>query len=212
MLFPATISPVSENSWGIVITYTEDGYVSDSDADGINYDELMEDMRKTLTDANKERQKQGHQTIELVGWAAKPYYDKDSHKLYWAKELAFGGENEHTLNYNIRVLGRKGVLVLNAVSAVSQLATVEKEMQQVLSFTDFNAGFRYGDYDSKTDKAAAYGIAALVAGGFAAKAGMFTKLFAILLAAKKVILAGIIALGALITKYFKNKKEGNAPS
>jgi len=208
MLFPANISAVSENSWGVVITYEEDGYVSDKDADSINYEDLLKEMKEGIADRNKERQKQGYQNIDLVGWAAKPYYDKGTHKLYWAKELGFGGEKEHSLNYNVRVLGRKGVLVLNAVSGMSQLGIVEKEMQQVQAFTDFNSGFRYADYDSKSDKTAAYGIAALVAGGVAAKAGLFTKLFAILLAAKKLIVVGVIALGAFIGKLFKKKNEG----
>ena len=208
MLFPAGVSPVSENSWGVVITYKEDGYVSDKDADSIKYDDLLKDMQEGISEENKERQKEGFQAVNLVGWAAPPHYDKETHKLYWAKELSFGGENEHTLNYNIRVLGRKGVLVLNAVSAMNQLRTVEKEMQQVLAFTDFNSGFRYADYDSKTDKTAAYGIAALVAGGVAAKAGLFTKLFAMLLAAKKLIFAGVIAVGAFVAKRFKKRNEG----
>ena len=169
MLFPAGASPVSDNGWGVVITYEEDGYVSDKDADSINYDSLIKEMKEGTAESNKEREKQGYQTVDLVGWAAKPYYDKDAHKLYWAKELAFGGNAEHTLNYNIRVLGRRGVLVLNAVAGMDQLASVEKDMRNVLAFTDFNPGYRYADFDSKTDKTATYGIAALVAGGLAAK-------------------------------------------
>lgn len=208
MLFPADVSPVSDQSWGVVITYQEDGYVSDEDADSINYDDLLKDMKEGVAEENKERQKQGFQVVDIVGWAAKPRYDKETHKLYWAKELGFGAAKEHTLNYNIRVLGRKGVLVLNAVSAMSQLGTVEKEMQQVLAFTDFNAGYRYADYDSKTDKKAAYGIAALVAGGVAAKAGLFTKLFALLLAGKKLIFIGVVAAGAYLKNLFKKRKEG----
>lgn len=208
MLFPADVSPVSEQSWGVVITYQEDGYVSDEDADSINYDDLLKDMKEGIAGNNEERQKQGFQSIDLVGWAAMPRYDKETHKLYWAKELGFGAEKEHTLNYNIRVLGRKGVLVLNAVSAMSQLGTVEKEMQQVLAFTDFNAGFRYADYDSKTDKKAAYGIAALVAGGVAAKAGLFTKLFALLLAGKKLIFVAVVAVGAYLRNLLNKRKEG----
>lgn len=210
MLFPSGISPVSANGWGVVITYEEDGHVSDNDADSINYDDLLKDMKAHLIEQNKERQKQGYHQIELVGWAAKPYYDKATHKLYWAKELSFSGEKQHTLNYNIRVLGRKGVLVLNAVSGMNQLSAVEKEMQKVLAFTDFNTGFQYADFDSKTDKKAAYGIAALVAGGIAAKAGLFTKLLGLLLAAKKLVIAGVIALAAFISKLFKSKREAGA--
>lgn len=208
MLFPAGASPVSDNGWGVVITYEEDGYVSDKDADSINYDSLIKEMKEGTAESNKEREKQGYQTVDLVGWAAKPYYDKDAHKLYWAKELAFGGNAEHTLNYNIRVLGRRGVLVLNAVAGMDQLVSVEKDMRNVLAFTDFNPGYRYADFDSKTDKTATYGIAALVAGGLAAKAGLFTKLFAVLLAAKKLVIVGVVAIGAFIANLLKRKKTG----
>jgi uncharacterized membrane-anchored protein len=206
MLFPADVSPLAESSWGIVITYEEDGYVSDKDADAIDYDDLLKEMKDTVAERNKERQEQGFQAVDLVGWAAKPRYDKAQHKLYWAKELSFGADREHTLNYNIRVLGRKGVLVLNAVSAISQMETVAGQMQTVLAFTDFNAGFRYADYDTKTDKKAAYGLAALVAGGVAAKAGFFAKLFAMLLAAKKLVAVAVIGLGAFLMNLFKRKK------
>jgi uncharacterized membrane-anchored protein len=210
MLFPADVSPLAKDSWGVVITYEEDGHVSDKDADSINYDDLLKEMKEGVAERNKDRQKEGYRTIDLVGWAAKPYYDKAAHKLYWAKELSFGGDAEHTLNYNIRILGRKGVLVLNAVSGMSQLQGIKKDMQTVLAFTDFNAGYRYGDYDSKTDKTAAYGIAALVAGGVAAKAGLFAKLFGVLLAAKKLIIVGVAAAGAYIAKLFKKKDDAGA--
>lgn len=205
MLFPAKVNPTSENGWGVVITYDEDGYVSDDDADSINYDDLLKTMQEQVAEANEGRKKEGFKTLLLVGWAAKPHYDKESHKLYWAKELKFENNPGHTLNYNVRVLGRKGVLVLNAVSGMDQLGTIENEMQKVIAFTDFNAGYRYGDYDAKTDKTAAYGLAALVAGGVAAKAGFFTKILAIVLAAKKLIFVGAAALIAGVVKFFKRK-------
>lgn len=206
MLFPANLSPLDDNSWGVVITYEEDGYVSDKDADGINYDKLLKEMKEGVDEANKERQKQGFEKVDLVGWAEKPRYDKATHKLYWAKELAFGNEH-HTLNYNVRILGRKGVLVLNAVSGMEQLGPVRQQMQQVLAVTEFNPGSKYTDYNASTDKKAAYGIAALVAGGVAAKAGLFGKLFAVLLAAKKLIVIGLVAIGSFFAKLFGRKSE-----
>ena len=51
-------------------------------------------------------------------------FDSAQKKLYWAKELRFDGSPETTLNYNLRILGREGVLVLNAVAEVSQLSEV----------------------------------------------------------------------------------------
>ena len=205
MLFPADVSPLEEHGWGVVITYDEDGHVSDEDADGIDYEQLLKDMREGATAANAERAKQGQEPIELVGWAARPYYDQAAKKLHWAKELRFPNAPEHTLNYNIRILGRKGVLVLNAVANMSQLAAIQSHMTEVLAFTEFNPGYGYADFDPKVDKTAAYGLAALVAGGVAAKAGLFAKLFALLIAAKKIIAVAVVALIPLLRRVFARK-------
>ena len=59
----------------------------------------------------------------------------------------------------------------------------------------------------KTDRVAAYGLGALIAGGVAAKAGLFAKLFGFLLMAKKFIIIGVVALGAFIAKMFGKKKD-----
>lgn len=205
MLFPSDVSPLDEQGWGVVITYEEDGHVSDDDADGIDYDQLMKDMQEVNAAANAERAKQGQAPVELLGWAARPYYDKVARKLHWARELRFPDAPQATLNYNIRILGRKGVLVLNAVANMSQLATIQTRMTEVLAFTDFNPGYGYADFDPDVDKTAAYGLAALVAGGVAAKAGLFAKLFAFLIAGKKIIAVVVVALIALMRKVLAGK-------
>ncbi|MCI0388587.1 MAG: DUF2167 domain-containing protein [Acidobacteria bacterium] len=102
MLFPAEISAASPESWCVVITYDEDGYVKDDEAASINYDDLLKEMQEGTREANQERTKQGYEAVELIGWAAPPSYDQAAHKLYWAKELSFGAGPEHTLNYDIR--------------------------------------------------------------------------------------------------------------
>jgi uncharacterized membrane-anchored protein len=158
MIFPTGASPLDKNAWGVVITYDEDGHVKDDDADNINYDDLLKDMKEGEKEANEERKKQGYSALNLVGWAEKPSYDKATHKFYWAKELAVEGSTENTLNYNVRILGRKGVLVLNAIAGTSQIGTIKTEMQKVIAFSDFKAGNSYGDFDSGTDKTAEYGL------------------------------------------------------
>lgn len=211
MIFPADVSPLDQNSWGIIITYDEDGHVSDEDANTIKYDELLKDMQSSMEEANAERKKQGYEPVSLLGWAETPSYDKASHKLYWAKELAFGDAQQHTLNYNIRVLGRQGVLVLNAVAGMDNIALIKSEMPKVLAATNFKAGNDYADFNNSTDKVAGYGIAALVAGGVAAKMGFFAKIFALLLAFKKLIIIGVIALGVGIKKFLGMKKKEEKP-
>jgi uncharacterized membrane-anchored protein len=203
MLVPVA-APLSDpkKSWAVVITYKNEGYVSDKDAAGIDYDAMLKEMQEGTAAANAERKRRGYPEVELVGWATKPHYEASTNKLYWAKELQFDGGPEHALNYDIRVLGRGGYLSLNAVAGMSQLHQIETEMQKVLALTEFDPGQRYTDFNASTDKVAAYGIAALVAGAIAAKAGLFAKLFVLLLAFKKFVIAGFIALVAIVRKFF----------
>jgi uncharacterized membrane-anchored protein len=200
MLFPAESGPTDPDGWGVVITYEEDGYVKDDDAAKINYDDLLKQMKEGTAEANKVREKKGYSAIELVGWAARPRYDAAEKKMYWAKELRFGGDPGTTLNYNIRMLGRRGVLVLNAIASMDQLATIEKAAPEILSMVNFQDGHRYADFNASTDKVATYGLAALVAGGLLAKGGFLKVLIAGLLAAKKFVIIGIIALFTGIKK------------
>jgi uncharacterized membrane-anchored protein len=62
----------------------------------------------------------------------------------------------------------------------------------------------------KTDKLAEYGLGALIAGGVAAKLGLFAKLGALLLAFKKLIIIGFVAIGGFIAKMFGKKKDAAA--
>lgn len=207
MIMPADVSPVGRQAWGVLITYDEDGHVKDDDAGSINYDDLLTKMKEATAQANVERKKRGYDEISLVGWAERPSYDKAEHKLYWAKEISVDGFKEHTLNYNIRILGRKGVLVLNAIAGMNQLNQIKSEMQKVLAFTDFTKGNTYADFDSSIDKTAEYGIAALIAGGVAAKLGLFAKLFALLVAFKKFVIIGAIGVWVAIKKFLGINKS-----
>lgn len=200
-----------DGGWGVVITYDDDGHVSDEDASKIDYNDLLKQMREASVEVNQERAQQGFPPVTLVGWATPPHYDASTRKLYWAKELAFGNHPKHTLNYNIRVLGKEGVLNLNAVASMADVARIEKEMPTVLGFVDFQPGNRYADFDSKTGRMAAYGIAGLVAGNVAMKAGLFKGLLAVLLAAKKLIIAGFAALVAAVSRLFKRKSPDAPP-
>ena len=206
MLVPADISPLAEGGWGIVISYDEDGYVSDADAEKMDYAKLLNEMRQGTEESNQERRKEGFDTVELVGWAEPPSYDKASHKMYWAKELAFSESEEHTLNYSIRILGRRGVLILNAVSSMTQLPAMKTATGDVLAAVDFNEGHRYSDYLPGKDKAATYGLTGLIVGATAAKAGFFKVIWLSILAFKKFIILGVIALGSLLKRLFARKQ------
>jgi uncharacterized membrane-anchored protein len=207
LIVPDDADLKSDHSWAVLVTYSDEGYVSDSDAAEIDYDELLEQMKDETKEENDARVDEGYEGIALVGWARPPMYDKASKRLHWAKELAFSETEGHTLNYDIRVLGRSGFLNLNAIAAMSDFDRVNRGMDKVLPMAEFDAGHRYADYTSG-DKTAAYGLAALVTGGVLAKTGFFAKIGALLFAAKKLVVLGLAAIGGLFAKIFGKKKDG----
>ena len=205
MLVPAGTSPLSDDGWGIIITFDESGYVADDDAASIDYRKLLAQMKDDTKASNEERQELGFEPVTLIGWAEPPHYDAANHKLFWAKELRFGDAEVHTLNYCIRILGRRGVLELNAVSAMDKLATIHHDTPNVLASIEFNPGHRYGDFVRGEDKVAQYGLAALIAGAAAAKVGFFKALLVAIVAGKKLIVVGVIALVAFGRKLFTRR-------
>lgn len=186
MVFPSHATPFHD-TWGMVLSFEDIGHVSDKDAAGYDYASLLETMKKDTRAENQQRAAQGFGTIELIGWAEPPHYDADTRKLYWAKELRFNDSDPNTLNYDIRVLGRTGVLVMNIIAEMTLLEQVKQDAPGLLAMTSFNQGSRYEDFDPSVDKVAAVGIGGLIAGkvlaktGFLAVALVFLKKFWFLL-------------------------------
>ncbi|MEL7532278.1 MAG: DUF2167 domain-containing protein [Bacteroidota bacterium] len=203
LLVPESKGVLAEDSWVFTINYEEMGYVEDEDAQDIDYDDLLKDQKKDTKEASKERQKLGYESIELIGWAAEPYYDQNHKVLHWAKELNFGGDSLNTLNYNLRVLGRKGIFLLNAVASMSELAEVEQNIDKVITSVEFSEGSRYSDFDPDVDEVAAWTVGGLVAGKVLAKAGFF----AFLAKFWKIIAIAIAGAGGSIWKFIRGKKD-----
>ena len=207
MLLPADKSPFMGDCWAVVITYEEEGHIKDDDAKDIKYDELLTKMQEQIKELNPERIKQGSKAIELTGWAEQPTYDAKTHKLYWAKKLRAVGDSVEFLNYNIRILGRKGVLVLNAIGNLDQLPEIKQQTPTLLAATNFTPGNTYEEFNSSIDKVAAYGIVGLIAGGVLAKTGLFAKIGLVLLKFIKPAMAGLAALSAGVVRFFKGRKK-----
>lgn len=206
MLFPANFTPLDYESWAVTIEYSDDGHVSDDDVADINYDELLSDMQTDARATNPDRVDEGYESIEIIGWAEPPQYVAASRKLYWAKEIRFGEAEETTLNYEIRALGRTGVLSMTFIAPTSQLGVINQNREAVLAMAEFNPGRRYEDFDSSIDKVAAYGVGALVAGKVAAKSGLFAGLLLLLKKLGIFILIGIGALGRKIKSLFGSQE------
>jgi uncharacterized membrane-anchored protein len=194
---------IYQNVWGAVITYKDTGHVNDKDAASQDYGKVLTDMQSGEAEENKQRKEAGYPSMNLTGWAQPPSYDQADHSLIWAREFAIEGEPQHTLNYDVRLLGRTGVLSLNMLAGINDLPEVRSAAATFGKSVTFEKGGAYTDYDSSTDKTAEYGLAGLVAGGAAVAVASKLGLFAILLKSIKLVLIGIAAIGAAVWQFIK---------
>jgi uncharacterized membrane-anchored protein len=208
MVFPAGKSFL-DDTWAGVITYEQSGYVSDEDADKVDYQKYVDEAHKGEDAENEQRKKDGFSSVHLVGWAQPPTYDRAHHYLIWAQDIKFGGAEEDTLNYDIRVLGRRGVLSVNAVSTMGKLPEIRPQAEDLAGAAQFNPGSAYADYQPNVDHKAEYGVAGLVAAGLglaAAKKFGLLALFAVF--GKKIavfVAVAFAALAARVKSIFKRK-------
>jgi uncharacterized membrane-anchored protein len=209
MVFPQGKTFV-DDTWGAVLTYSPEGYVTDDDAKSADYDEILRTSQSGEADENTERKSVGLPTVHLVGWAQPPSYDQEHHALIWAREIQFGDQSENVLNYDIRTLGRRGILSMNMVSSMSKLVEVRAAATDLQQIAGFNDGARYTDYQAG-DATAGYGLAGLVAAGIGAAAAKKLGLLAIvILFAKKfavMLIALLAGVGAWVRRLFSKKSD-----
>ena len=202
MLLPKA-SNLLDDTWAFIIKYNNEGHIDDSDAKGINYNEMMVDLKKEVLEDSPKRKMSGYDTFEIIGWASTPYYDEQKKVLHWAKEIKFENAESNTLNYDVRLLSREGMVSLNAVGDISKLDEIKSQIPNVFNAFSFTSGNAYSDYNSGIDKVAAVGIGGLVAGKVLAKVGFF----AIILKYIKVIIVAVIAGGSWIWRKITNSRE-----
>jgi uncharacterized membrane-anchored protein len=210
LIFPADKTFV-DDTWGAVVTYQDSGYVPDDDAASTDYDAVIKSVQDGEDEFNAKRKERGLYTMHLVGWAQPPGYDKTRHTLIWAQDLRIGGATEDTLNYDIRILGRRGLLSMNMITAMRNLAPTRTAANELQRVADFDAGARYSDYNAGTDKKAEYGVAGLVAAGvggvIAQKLGLFGILLLFFKKAAVFLVAGFGAVVAWFRRFFGGRKD-----
>jgi len=202
LVMPADKS-VLDNSWGAVITWDSSGYVTDDDADSADYDKIMTDMKSGEADVNTQRQQAGYPAMHMVGWAQPPSYDKTTHSLIWARDFKIDGDKADSLNYDVRLLGRKGVLSMNMLWDMPHLAEVRAAAQDFGKVAGFSGGATYAEYNSGTDKAAGYGLAGLVGLGVGVAVAKKLGFLGLILVFGKKFLVLFAVAGAAIAGWFK---------
>jgi uncharacterized membrane-anchored protein len=165
LILPLGVAIGSPVSWSALIAYREDGYVKDEGAAALDSGALMAEITQANEAylANATKMGFGNIGISILGWAEKPAYDPATHTLIWATEIRQGESENHTLNYFIRILGRRGVLSLTIVAPLEQLPALEDGVSKIAPALTFNAPYRYADI-TNTDTAAAYSLTDMITG------------------------------------------------
>ena len=208
-----------DSRWFITVRYIDDGYVRDDEADKLDADAILNAMKEGAEEANKVRKERGFPPMHIDGWTDLPRYDRAQHHVVWGTKL--GSERGTSLNYTTRVLGRKGLVALTLVGDPGEIAGAKPSLASVLGATRFDPGARYEDFQEGKDKVAEYGLAALIAGGAGAaalklaKVGLLakfgTKLLALLIAGKKLVVVAVAGLLAFLRKLFGKKAAPDVP-
>lgn len=211
LLVPAAMSTLGDKDWAVTVQYDPMGYVSDADATGYDYASLLKTMQDDAQAGNADRKAHGFDEITLLGWAEPPSYDQASRKLYWAKRLQFSNAPGETLNYNIRALGRKGVLVVNFIGGMDQLAEIKAAAPVVGGAVSFTQGNTYADYLPDVDTVAAVGIGGLIAGKVLSSTGVLAVALILLKKFGIFLVVGLAWVWRKVKSGFGVKSRGVKP-
>ena len=210
--FLGVVFPADDADWMATVRFVSEGYIKDDDAKDWDADDLLKNLKEGTEAANEERAKRGIPAIEVTGWAQRPAYEAGTHRLVWSALSRHQGEADDNLgvNYNTYALGRDGYLSLNLITNAKDLDQYKPDATKLLAALQYDDGKRYADFNSSTDKVAAYGLAALVGGAAVKKLGLFAIIAAFL--AKFAKLALVAVGGAVwgVAKLFRKKETAVA--
>jgi uncharacterized membrane-anchored protein len=195
------LSPTNRD-WSVIFEFSGIGYVKDDEKDKLDPDKLLESIKRGTAEANKERVSAGHRPLEIVGWEIPPKYDAATHNLEWA--IRATSDDRPILNYNTRLLGRKGVMEVVLIVEPDKLPATLPLFRQLLTGYSFLIGQSYAEF-RPGDKVAKYGLAALVLGGTAvgaAKLGLLGPVLLFFKKAWKLVIVAFAAVAASLKRFF----------
>jgi uncharacterized membrane-anchored protein len=201
-----------DGHWMIWVQYESSGFVKDDDAKHWDAEELLKSLKEGTEAGNAQRAELGLPELVVTRWIEPPAYAAPTHRLVWSAEakLKNGTDADPTVNYNTYVLGRDGYVSMNLLTQASTVDSDKLAARRLLGQVTYNSGKDYGDFKPSTDKVAAYGLGALVAGVAAKKLGLLALFAATVVKFAKVIMLAVAGVGAVIAKWFKGRGKDPA--
>lgn len=195
-------------SWSVIFEFSDVGFVKDDEKDKLDPVELLAAIKAGNDEGNKQRERNGNPPLLIVGWEQEPKYDSGTHNLTWA--IRATSEGRAILNYNTRLLGRKGVMEVVLICEPEQFSKTLPAFNGLLASHKFQSGESYAEY-KPGDKIAKYGLGALILGGgavAAAKLGLLGPVILFFKKAWKLVIVLLVAVAAVFKKAL-NKITGN---
>ena len=189
-----------DDSWFVVFTFDESGYVKDDEKDKLEADKILTSIRKGTEHANKVRAERGWASMEILGWQQAPFYDPGTHNLTWS--IRGRSEGDTTINHSVRLLGRHGVMHVDLVAASDEMGEALPAFNEMLHGFSFREGQRYAEF-KPGDRIAQYGLTGLIVGGTGAaliKTGLLQKFW-------KLIVVGFMAVAGFIKRLFARDRS-----
>jgi uncharacterized membrane-anchored protein len=181
----------------IYLRWYASGYVTLDDWADLDADAMITEVRRNTEDANAAALAKGLKPIHVTGWIQKPTLDRMNNTAYWSFR-ARHDDGSTLVNAVALQLGRYGYNKLIWAGDAETFAS-SNSLPLVMQGHTFDSGARYADHVD-TDKAAGYGIAALIGAAVGAKALKFAAGAGLLILLKKFILVPIVLAGLFFKK------------
>lgn len=208
LLVPLGLTP----PWVVAFTYEEIGRVPTDNAAGLDADDVLPRMKEGLERLNAARRAVRGKPITDLEWIEKPKYDPQRHILEWSVHGVVPGE-PGTSNYDVRLLGRRGVMKITVATGADKFDSVVKQIKPLIEGFQFTPENRYSDWQSG-DKVASMELADLVAGAPSARGfvGFLKSDQGILLLAlgggAVAFAAVMVSVGVSLSRKQKQKQAG----
>lgn len=201
----------ADGSYLVLFEFDDVGYVKDDEKDDLDADALLESIKEAAVAFNEQRVSAGVPAMNVLGWEQAPKFNDQAKALEWCVRAESAGQP--SLNFNTRLLGRRGVVSVTLMFGGDvTFEQVLPAFRTLIGGFSFKQGETYSEFKSG-DRVAAYGLAALIAGGgvaLAAKTGLLSKLGLLVAKGGKLIIIGVIgvfgAIGTAFKKFFGRNK------
>ena len=172
--FIGLVFPQADSAPWFVSSIRRLGLCKGRRCEGWDADELLQSLKDGTEAGNERREAAGIPPHEGDALGRDRPYDATTHRLVWSAEAMLTDMTTPTpaSTYNTYALGRDGYISLNLVTSVFDGRCGQASAKELLEPSPTKTESAIRTSTRPTDKVAAYGLAALVAGVAAKKLGL----------------------------------------